>query len=105
MRTLLALVIAVSLVGFCGGCATAPLGNIVAPLQQTKSALAMGDSSVPQTKVGEAKAEGIILVAFGDSSISTAMRNGGITRVHHVDSEEINVLGIYSRTTVKVYGD
>ena len=32
------------------------------------------------------------LVAFGDCSIKSAMKNGGITKIHHVDSSSMNVL-------------
>ena len=40
----------------------------------------------------------------GDASISAAMKNGGITRVHHVDNETTNLLGIYAKyvTIVKI---
>ena len=32
------------------------------------------------------------LIAFGDCSINSAMKYGGITKIHHVDSSSMNVL-------------
>ncbi|MHC5035630.1 MAG: TRL domain-containing protein, partial [Planctomycetota bacterium] len=57
------------------------------------------------SKVGESMAEGIILLGRGDASISKAMKDGGITRIHHVDSEELNILGIYCKQIIRVYGE
>ena len=103
MKKLLVIALSIALLAVVTGC-TAPLGNIYAPVQVTKSALAVGPAS-SWSKVGEAKTEAIILVGFGDSSIDAAMKAGGITDIHHVDSEELCVLGIYSRFTTKVYGN
>lgn len=57
------------------------------------------------SKRGEAKATGIIGIALGDVSIETAMKNGGITKVHHVDVKVMNILGIYAEYTTIVYGE
>jgi hypothetical protein len=57
------------------------------------------------TKMGQASSEGIICVATGDSSIKTAAANGGITKISHVDYHTTSVLGVYTKTTVTVYGD
>ena len=63
------------------------------------------DNNVSPSKMGESKATGIIFFANGDASISAAMKNGGITKVHHVDSESFSVLGIYSEYKTIVYGE
>jgi hypothetical protein len=34
-----------------------------------------------------------------------AMQNGGITRIHHVDHETLNILGIYAKYTTIVHGE
>jgi hypothetical protein len=44
-------------------------------------------------------------VAFGDAGIKAAMKDGGITRIHHVDQKLISVLGIYFQKTIEVYGE
>jgi len=87
------------------GCMMPRYGAIWAPIMDTKSAVEVGDTTVGYSKVGEAMAEGIILIATGDASIKAAMKDGGITRIHHVDSEELNILGIYCKQIVRVYGE
>jgi len=44
-------------------------------------------------------------VALGDASLEAAMQNGGIKKVNHVDYQTMNILGIYSKLTVTVYGE
>ena len=56
-------------------------------------------------KVGRSEAWGILVYATGDASISAAMANGGITRIHHVDQETTNILGIYAKYVTVVHGE
>jgi hypothetical protein len=90
---------------FCTGCWTMANGPVLAPIQASKGAMSIGDVGVKATKVGKAKAMGIILVGVGDASISAAMQSAGITKVHHVDTEQLNVLGIYCESYTVVYGE
>lgn len=92
-------------VAVCMGCVWPAYGAVMAPVMDTKSAVAVGDTSAGYSKVGESMAEGIILLGRGDASISKAMKDGGITRIHHVDSEELNILGIYCKQIIRVYGE
>ncbi len=88
-----------------GGC-TAPMGAVIAPIMLDQIGPVAGvDNDVQASKVGRSRAEGIVMFATGDASITAAMRNGGITRVHHVDSQSLNVMGIYSRYETVVYGE
>lgn len=58
------------------------------------------------TKVGTAECKSILsLVATGDASIQAAMENGNISKVHYVDWDVENILGIYGVYTVTVYGE
>lgn len=57
------------------------------------------------SKSGTAQATAIIGIATGDASIEAAMKNGGITKVHHVDAQVKNILGIYAEYTTVVYGE
>jgi hypothetical protein len=101
----LALVFAVAT---SASCVLPTYGAVFAPVMDTKSTLAVGDTTVGMSNVGEAMAEGIILLARGDASLTTAMRNGSqgpITRIHHVDTEELNILSIYCKQVVRVYGE
>jgi hypothetical protein len=66
--------------------------------------VAMGNAA-GQSKRGRAEAVGILIFASGDASISAAMKAGGITRVHHVDHETTNILGVYAKYVTIVYGE
>ncbi len=87
------------------GCVMPTTTSIQAPIMMTRSALAVGDTDVGQSKVGEAEAVGIVLIARGDASIKAACDSVGITRIHHVDTEEYNILNIYCRKIIRVYGE
>jgi len=87
------------------GCMMPATTTIMAPVMQTKGPLLVGDSAVGIDKVGVSQCEGIILFAFGDASIEAAMKDKGITRIHHVDTEELNILGLYCRKITRVYGE
>ncbi len=63
------------------------------------------DNTVKPMKTGQSKATGIILFSTGDASIGTAMRNGGISKVHHVDYNVKNILFLYSEVLTTVYGE
>ncbi len=44
--------------------------------------------------------------AFGDCSIKTAMEDGRIKRLHHVDSEvKVILWGVFSEWTVRTWGE
>ena len=71
-----------------------------------KGSVLVGDNTAGYSKVGVAEATGIVgVVVDGDCSIRTAMEEGGITKIHHVDSEVTNILGVYAKYKTVVYGD
>ncbi|MFC1853337.1 TRL-like family protein [candidate division CSSED10-310 bacterium] len=88
------------------GCATvmSPVGNGTI-FTDVKGPLTVTDAT-EYSKVGQASAMSVLgIVVTGDASISAAMKNGGITKVHHVDHESKNILGVYARFTTIVYGE
>ena len=88
------------------GCIWPKYGVIMAPIMMTKSpSVAFVNNDAAPTKMGQATAEGIILISQGDASIAAAMKAGGITKIHHIDTEEMYVLGVYAKETITVYGD
>src|SRR5919201_3979609 len=97
------LTVAVLCAGFLSGCAVghAPVTALIT--LEEKGPVAMG-SAAGSSKIGRAEAWEILVFATGDASIRTAMKNGGITRVHHVDHETTSWFGIYSTYTTIVYG-
>jgi len=86
------------------GCATqVPIGFI---LIDNTLPLQVGDASAKSTKVGTATSKSYIgMIAVGDSSIETAAKNGGITKINHVDWKVKNVLGFIGEYTTTVYGE
>jgi hypothetical protein len=86
------------------GCAVGHGPVTAAVTLDMKGPVAVG-SAAGSSKIGRSEAWGILVFATGDASISTAMKNGGITRVHHVDHETLSVLGVYARYTTIVYGE
>lgn len=101
----MAVVVGVLLVAVVvSGCATSyPVGGLY-----TKLALPtmVGDQNAKAVKTGVAECISILtLVATGDVSIQTAMKNGGITKIHHVDWDVENILGIIGKYKVTVYGE
>ena len=63
------------------------------------------DNSVKPAKKGEAIATSIVFLGQGDASISAAMDDAGITKVHHVDNETFSILGLYATYKTIVYGE
>jgi hypothetical protein len=70
-----------------------------------KGPVAGGDMTAGTSKVGRSQAEGVLLFSWGDASIQTAAKQAGIQRIHHVDNETLNILGIYARYETIVYGE
>ncbi len=100
--------IAIAALAACAsGCVITPSENIQSALTLNVSRpdTAFIDNSVKPLKCGTATASGIICFAEGDCSIAAAMKNGNITKIHHVDYKVKNVLGIIGETTTLVYGE
>jgi hypothetical protein len=98
---LLACAAAVALSG-CAMTSSPVSGLIYTDVQYGTSATSNEGSS----KVGEASAKSILgIIATGDASIDAAAKNGGITKIHHVDVKASSVLGIFATYTVVVYGE
>ena len=57
-------------------------------------------------KVGTASASSILgFFATGDASTQSAASSAGITKIHHVDYNAKNSLGLWAKYTVTVYGE
>ena len=98
------LVLAVSCAVLVAGCAIAH-GPVLAPVIIDMKGPVSAGPAATGAKMGRAEAWGILVYATGDASISAAARNGGITRIHHVDHETTNILGIYAKYVTIVYGE
>jgi hypothetical protein len=87
---------------FLVGCATVyPVGILFTEVKLPAEATGTNASS----KVGTSECVSVLgLVATGDASIEAAMKNGGIKKIHHVDWDAKNILGIYGIYKTTVYG-
>lgn len=101
------LMVAAALATVCCGCVMTKHSNAVSALTMNVVSPDTGfiDNSVKPVKCGAATASGIICFTEGDCSIAAAMKNGGITKVHHIDYKVKNILGIIGETTTLVYGE
>ena len=98
------LVVILCCAALLGGCAISH-GPVVAPITLNMKGPVSAGPAVGSAKVGRAEAWGILVFSTGDASITAAMQNGGITKIHHVDQETENILGIWARYTTIVYGE
>ena len=103
MKKLVPVVALLLAVAVAGGCATAyPVGLLHTGVKLPVTATSNAGKGL---KVGVAECQSILaLVAVGDASIEAAMKNGGISEVHHVDWEAENILGIIGKYKCTVYG-
>lgn len=90
------------------GCLRAPF---VPPqgiaFSQTKAPLDVdfNDTQIASMNRGTSEVINILgLFSFGDASAKTAAENGRISTIVHADYEHFNILGIFQKTTVIVYG-
>ena len=58
------------------------------------------------TKVGRSSATSVLgLVATGDAGVNEAAKQGGITKISHVDVQQKSILGLFGTYEVIVYGE
>ena len=100
--TFLALVLTAGL--FASGCATAtPVGTFYTELSLPVN---VAGGAASYSKVGKATSNSYFaLIATGDSSIETAAKNGGISKIKFIDWKVKNILGFMGEYTTYVYGD
>ena len=88
-------------------------GCIVAPFQPPMGAVSIvnaplsteGDFSA-STKCGKSTAVNILgIVSTGDCSIGAAVKSARLKKINHIDYGYLNIIGIFQKTTVYVYGE
>jgi len=93
--------------GFISGCAAyavAPVTGFV--YSDIKGPMTATNASGGFSKVGTSVCTSVLgIVGQGDASIDAAMKNGGITKIHHVDFHSYSILGVYAKYTTIVYGE
>ncbi|MDD2941534.1 MAG: TRL-like family protein [bacterium] len=64
------------------------------------------NNNIPSTRRGEACATNILgIVSTGDSTVDTAKRQGGITRVSSIDRSFYSILGVYAKACTIISGN
>ena len=105
MRKAIISVLVLSTIGLvgCGGVRTTP---IAAGIYNGTTGPGTVTSNSGDTKTGEAVCTGVLGIAgWGDCSIDTAAKNGGIKQIKSVDYKHFDVLGIYYTVTTVVKGN
>jgi len=88
------------------GCAAMAISPVTGSLYTDVSGPVTATAHSTYSKVGTASCESILgIIAIGDASIETAAKNGEITKIHHIDYRSTNILGIYAKYTIYVYGE
>ena len=75
--------------------------QVVTPLDTNVHETVLGD------KIGRSSQHSVLFsVAWGDAGTQAAAEDGGITTIHHMDQELLNILfGLYIRRTTILYGE
>lgn len=101
MKKFFAMAFAAAVLVSCGA-VKAPLSGAYTDVKD--GLLVTGNAG--SSKVGTATATGYVgIVALGDASIQAAAKQGGISRIHHVDYHSTSILGFVNTYTIYVYGE
>lgn len=88
------------------GCISAPFQPPMGVVTNYKAPLSTEGSWKQGTKTGAAEAACVLgLVATGDCSLNTAIKNGNLKEAYYADYEYFNFLGIYQSVKVIVTGE
>lgn len=91
---------------FMAGCLPSPIAPVWGWVYSDYNAAGKVTPNLLGQKVGEGYCESIVsVVARGDCSIETIAKQAKITRVTHVDYKVENILSVYTKVTVFVYGN
>lgn len=70
--------------------------------QETQSPVSVTSNPLGSKK-GEATATSVLgWFAFGDASVQKAAKDGGITKISHIDQKSTSVLGLFAKYTITV---
>ncbi|TAL70506.1 MAG: hypothetical protein EPN82_02530 [Bacteroidetes bacterium] len=96
------------LVIFISSCASPGYGTLITASKSPGNYIV----NIPQNNEVKFRKEGsgsvvtiLWLFSFGDASISSAMEDGNIVKLHHVDNQVISILGLVHVYTIRVYGE
>jgi hypothetical protein len=97
------------LLSSCSALISTPTGmaGLYANVTYPSPALAVEcNANAKRDNIGQSTATNILgIINTGDISIEAAMKNGKITKIHHIDMKTECVLGLYAKKTIIVYGE
>ena len=106
MKRTFAVVFASLLAVGIAGCLSAPFQPPSGMISVTTAPLSTEGNWEIGSKRGEASSTSLFcMYASGDCSIATAAQNGGLKKIGHVDYEYVNIIGVWQKATVIVYGE
>ena len=106
MKRVSAIILVALLAVGVSGCLSAPFQPPGGVVSVTKAPLSTEGNWDVGSKKGESSSFSVLgLYASGDCSIATAARNGGLKKIDHVDYAYVNVIGIWQKAKVIVYGE
>ena len=82
-------------------------GLIYTDIKTPMAKLSVQMTADEQSKIGKASCTSYVwIIGIGDCSVTEAMKNGEIKKVHHIDTEIKSIFfGIYERYTTVIYGE
>ncbi len=105
LRKTLILLITLVVTLFFTNCAITGMYGPTGLITTTKIGFYSGTGK-PSSKKGESCARSILgIIAFGDASIETAQKKGGINEISHVSYKLFNLLLLYSSLCTEVSGN
>jgi hypothetical protein len=106
MKNLLMVALCAGMLGSLSGCAMATGGSnsvtgFIYSGYRSSGVVGTGTGN----KTGQACASSILgWIAVGDASITAAAEEGKITQIHHVDHDQMDILGLYATSCTTVVG-
>ncbi len=90
----------------CAGCLRAPFQPPVGAITAYSAPLTTKCNVKQGSKTGTAEEMSILgLVAVGDCSLNTAIKEGKLKEVYYADYNYVSILGIFQRVRVNVVGE
>lgn len=88
------------------GCVVAPFQPPMGIVSVVKAPLSTEGDFSASPKCGESSSVSILgLVSTGDCSIDSAVKSAGLKKINHIDYGYLNIIGVYQKATVYVYGE
>ena len=86
-------------------CAVAIMATFAGCVNMRAPNLGYVDNTVRTVKSGSSTSTMLLFFIWGDASVKAAMDQGSVSKIHHIDQEVINILGLFGTQTTIVWGE